>query len=72
MDVSAAGDEWCAELYSFGGGTDGGEDGVVSARGVHFGLFGKGGAGRYARRKPPRFFQKKPEKIFLEICKLLP
>jgi len=47
-----------------GGGADGNKNGVASARGGNFGLLGKGGAGRFARRKPPRFFQKKPKKYF--------
>ena len=45
-----------------GSGANGDKNGVVSAQGGHFGLFGKGGGGRLARRKPPWFFPKKARK----------
>ena len=58
-----------------GGGANGDKNGVASARGIAVWL--RRGAARAARGgslagSRPGFFQKKPEKLFLEICKLLP
>ena len=54
-----------------GGGADGNKNGVASARGGHFGLLARAARGGTLAGSRPGFSKKKPEKIFLEICKLL-